>query len=130
MEIKTWEEAENVAATYVHHISQAEQYAEALKEFAERRQAQVGKARVLGPVILGFRKVAPSVQVPTEAMDWLRSFWGGRFTELKSVPRKPELKRFLEKVASTEALAACREQGIVLVAGYEAFHLKLARNEQ
>jgi hypothetical protein len=130
MELKTWEDAETAGTEYAELTSQLEILKEHLREFCARRHDAVGKARVLGPIIVGFQKIAPTVEVPTEAMDWLRSFWGGRFTELKSVPRKPELKRFLEKLASQEALETCHAQGIVLVAGYEVFRLKLARNQE
>jgi hypothetical protein len=129
MELKTWEDAEVAATEFAELTSQLEILREELREFCERRHDAVGKARVLGPAVVGFHKVAGTVQVPSDAFDWLRAFYGGKFITLKPVPEKRKLRRFLEK-ADQEIVATCRAQGIVLVAGYEAFYLKLARNEK
>ena len=126
MELKTWEDAETAATEFAELTSQLEIIKEELREFCERRHDAVGKARVVGPAIVGFQKIGPTVQVPSDAFDWLRAFHGGKFIKLKPVVEKPSLRRFLEK-ADQDIIAACRLQGIVLVAGYEAFYLKLAR---
>jgi phage host-nuclease inhibitor protein Gam len=126
--IRTWEEAELAAQELAELNSQLELVKERLREFCERRHDAVGKARVLGPAVVGFRRVAPAVTVPAEALAWLRSFAGGRFVRLQPVPEKPALRRYLEQ-ADEAVLAACRAQGIALVAGYEQFYLTLRRSE-
>jgi hypothetical protein len=129
MELKTWEDAEVAGTEFAELTSQLEILKEQLREFCARRHDAVGKARVLGPTIVGFQKIARTVQVPSDAFDWLRGFHGGKFIKLKPVAEKPGLRRYLEK-ADDAIIAACRTQGIVLVAGYEAFYLKLARREK
>ena len=126
MELKTWEDAEVAGTEFAELTSQLEILKEELRQFCERRHHAVGTARVLGPAIVGFQKIGPTVQVPSDAFDWLRAFDGGKFIKLKPVAEKPSLRRFLEK-ADRDIIAACRAQGIVLVAGYEAFYVKLAR---
>jgi len=126
MELKTWEDAEIAATEFAELTSQLEIIKEELREFCERRHDAVGTARVVGPAIVGFQKIGRTVQVPSDAFDWLRAFHGGKFIKLRPVPEKPGLRRFLEK-ADQDIIAACRAQGIVLVAPYEAFYLKLAR---
>ena len=126
MELKTWEDAEIAATEFAELTSQLEIIKEQLRQFCERRHHAVGTARVLGPAIVGFQKIARTVQVPSDAFDWLRGFYGGEFIKLKPVVEKPGLRRFLEE-ADQDIIAAFRRQGIVLVAPYEAFYLKLAR---
>jgi hypothetical protein len=129
MELKTWEDAEVAGTEFAELTSQLEILKEELREFCERRHDAVGKARVVGPAIVGFHKIARTVQVPSDAFDWLRAFHGGKFIKLKPVPEKPSLRRYLEK-ADQDIIVTCRTQGIVLVAGYEAFYLKLTRTEK
>jgi len=126
MELKTWEDAETAGTEFAELTSQLEILKEQLREFCERRHDAIGKARVLGPAIVGFQKIARTIQVPNDAFDWLRAFHGGKFIKLKPMAEKAGLRRYLEK-ADQDIIAACRAQGIVLVAGYEAFYLKLAR---
>lgn len=124
--IDSFAEAEQAAREYARLASELERLEERLKEFAERRRELVGKERALGPLVVGFEKVAPQVKVPREALDWLRKTYDGEFVRFEPVPKRPELRRFLSHTFAG-VVEEFREHGIVLVEGYERFYLKLVR---
>jgi cytolysin (calcineurin-like family phosphatase) len=121
--IATWEDAEVAAQEYAELTSQLERLEEQFKEFAERRRAQVGKERVLGPVKIGFEKVAAQVKVPTEALPWMEKLWP-EYIERRLAAKKPSLKSFLKKAAET-IVAGFRDQGVIYTSSYERFYLRL-----
>lgn len=134
MEIKTWEDAEIVAGQYAAIYSQLERLTEELKAFAERRHDQVGKARSLGPVIIGFRKEAAAVVIEDEAraISNLKAEVGvhefGRIVQTVQRIDRPYLKKYIGG-ASEVMLDALINIGIQVRAATEKFYLKLAREK-
>jgi hypothetical protein len=135
MEIKTWEDAGIVAAQYAAVYSQLERLTEELKAFAEGRHDQVGKARHLGPVIIGFRKEATALVIEDEAaaIAGLEAEIGvhdfSRLVKQVQEIDRPGLKKYYLQASSV--LRDCLSQlGISLRDGCEKFYVKLARNSE
>jgi phage host-nuclease inhibitor protein Gam len=132
MELKTWEDAEIAATDFAELTSQLEIIKEELREFCERRHDAVGKARVLGPAIVGFRKEPAAVIVPDEepAIAAFDRLLGGRFVRSVKKLDRTMLKSFLQgsvRPGDGKAIDALTLVGIHLRAATEKFYVKLAR---
>ena len=129
MEIKTWEDAEIAAQEYAEATSKLERLTEGLKAFAERRHDQVGKARNLGPVIIGFRKEAEAAVISNQssAISFLKTKGYASFIKLVQEIDRTKLRNYLSRNGAEE-LEKLRLAGITLRAATEKFYLKLARN--
>jgi len=124
MELKTWEDAETAATEFAKLTSQLEIIGEELREFCQRRHDAVGKARVAGPVIVGFRKVPANVAVNNEGYKWVRDKYP-RYIITVEEPNRAGLREFLR--AYPELRAKFAAAGVVYRDTTEAFYLKLAR---
>lgn len=135
MELKTWEDAEVAGTEFAELTSQLEILKEQLREFCARRHDAVGKARLLGPVLVGFRKEAATVVVEDEptAISALKAVVGahefGRLVKQVQELDRPLLKTYF-RAASEYVRGELLEIGITLRAATEKFYVKLARNEK
>lgn len=132
MELKTWEDAETAGTEFAELTSQLELLKEQFREFCARRHDAVGEARLLGPVLVGFRQEAATVIVEDEpmAISCLKGVVGahefGRLVKQVQKLDRPLLKTYFR--AATEATrGALVEIGISLRAATEKFYVKLAR---
>jgi len=132
MELKTWEDAEVAGTEFAELTSQLEILKEQLREFCQSRHDAVGKARVLGPVIVGFRKEAATVVLEDErsAIAGLKAVVGvHEFDRLvKQIEQldRPLVKTYF-RAASEVVRGELLEIGITLRAATEKFYVKLAR---
>jgi len=127
MELKTWEDAETAGTEFAELTSQLEILKEQLREFCARHHDAVGKARVLGPVIVGFRKVPANVAVDNDGYNWLRDKHA-RYIITVEEPNRAGLREFLR--AHPELQAQFASAGVIYRGTAEAFYLKLVRNEK
>jgi hypothetical protein len=132
MQLKTWEDAEVAGTEFAELTSQLEILKEQLREFCERRHDNIGKARLLGPVLMGFRKEAATVVVEDEpmAISALKGVVGthefGRLVKQVEELDRPLLKTYF-RAASEAVRGELLEIGITLRAATEKFYVKLAR---
>jgi hypothetical protein len=129
VELKNWEDAEAAGTEFAELTSQLEILKEQLREFCARRHDAVGKARVVGPVIVGFRRVSASVRIvkrlADQAVKWVRTNLGGDFiVTIPSIDKGKVKKdtRFWSEKRWEEALAA----GLICSAAGEVFYVHLA----
>ena len=133
MELKTWEDAEIAGKEFAELTSQLEILKEQLREFCQSRHDAVGKARVVGPVLVGFRKEAATVIVEDEpmAISALKGVVGvyefGRLVRQVEELDRPLLKTYF-RAASEAVRGELLEIGITLRAATEKFYVKLARS--
>jgi phage host-nuclease inhibitor protein Gam len=130
MELKTWEDAEVAGTEFAELTSQLEILKEQLREFCERRHDAVGKARVVGPVLVGFRKEAACVAIsdqPSAIRFVKRALADSYIRTIEEIDRR-RLKNFMQKLAGEARLDQLREAGITLRAATEKFYVKLARD--
>jgi len=132
MELKTWEDAEIAATEFAELTSQLEILKEELREFCERRHDAVGKARVIGPVLVGFRREAACVAISHQpsAITFIKRALADSYIRMVEEIDRTRLKDFMQNLAGQAALDQLREAGITLRAATEKFYVKLARNEK
>jgi phage host-nuclease inhibitor protein Gam len=128
IEIPTWEIAEGYAEEYAKLNSMLELLHEAFKAFAETRQTQVGRGRVVGPLTIGFRKVAPSVALTDEAsfILVLKRELDGRFVETIEQVDRVALKKLLANSKDPTAKMLL-DAGAIYRGASAPFYLKLNR---
>ena len=132
MELKTWEDAEIAATEFAELTSQLEIIKEELREFCARRHDAVGKERVLGSVIVGFRREGATVVIADErsAIAALKAVVGihefGRLVKQIEEIDRPLLKKYF-RMATDGVRGELLAIGITLRAATEKFYVKLAR---
>ena len=131
MELKTWEDAETAGTEFAELTSQLEILKEQLREFCQSRHDAVGKARVLGPVLVGFRKEAAAVVISDRpsAIRFLKHTDRDNYLRTVEEIDRARLKKFMAKLATTLCLDQLRKAGITLRAATEKFYVKLAREK-
>ena len=132
MELKTWEDAEIAATEFAELTSQLEIIKEQLRQFCQRRHDAVGKERVLGSVIVGFRREGATVVIADErsAIAALKAVVGidefGRLVKQIEEIDRPLLKKYF-RMATDGVRGELLAIGITLRAATEKFYVKLAR---
>lgn len=124
MQLKTWEDAETAGTEFAELSSKLEILKEQLREFCERRHDNVGKARLLGPVLVGFRKVPANVAVDNDGYEWLCDKYA-RYIITVEEPNRAGLREFLR--AHPELRGPFASAGVIYRDTTEVFYLKLAR---